>query len=191
MLLNWLIRVVVADHTHVVSTCVDAYGDNQRWPSWQSQNASFIVAFVVTYPLLYGAGMPIYYSLLLFLFYFAVIAGDEMLNYHTQSQIVGAVLIGVAFALLCQLAIRAIVPYFPWILAVPQVNALGYVDTMCAWGTGPIDPHIDTPLGRQPLETQLYSVLLGSGTPNNDATTKFNFDMDTLGDARSGEEKES
>jgi hypothetical protein len=175
-LLNWVLRKAVADHTRVVATCTDAYGDDTRWPSWQTQNASFLVAFVVTYPLLYNAGMPVYYSFLLFLFYFAVVAGDEMLNYHTRSQIIGGVLVGVVFAFLWQMVIRAIVPHFPYIMSYPQVNALGYVDTLCMPDKDFVE---EVPAPRDSVVT----VLVGG---------KFDYDMKSMASTASdGEAKES
>jgi hypothetical protein len=175
--LNWLLRVVVADRTHVVATCTDAYGDTQRWPSWQTQNGAFIVTFVATYPLLYAAGMPIYYAYFVFIFYFAVIAGDDMLNYHTHSQIIGAVLVGVSSGFVCQLIIRMLVPYFPWILAYPQINALGYVDTWCA----PVLTLDEPAKPPEPLEEPLMTVLTGG---------KFNYELKKH-DSDSGGTKDS
>ena len=173
--INTLIRYIINDETHVTATCIDVYGDTSRWPSWPTQNVTFVVAFIITYPLLYNADMPFYYAILLFLFYFGVVAGDEMLNYHTRSQIAGGAIVGAVTAFLWQLFIRALVPYFPAILRVPQVNMLGYVDTLCQPGPSTM-----------PFMEMIFSSARATSTTTTEPKS-FDFDIRGVGDVENSD----
>lgn len=134
--LNWAtniaVRAAVGDLTFVVPTCVDAYALSGNWPSYQSQEAAFIVTFLFTYCLIYRARFHIASAFLLTLFFTSVVAADKLLNYHTTSQIVGGVVIGSVLAVLYQIVLRLFVlPLSPQLLSFRIARYLEYRETLC------------------------------------------------------------
>ncbi len=131
--LNLLTRAIVHDQTLVVPTCVDVYNTSGNWPSYQSQEASFIVAFIASYCVTYRVRAHPLSFFLLMAYFVAVVAGDLLLNYHTKSQIVGAVVEGALFGELLHLYLRvAVLPYAPWLLSTQLARYMQYQETLCA-----------------------------------------------------------
>lgn len=131
--LNFIIRAVVHDQTLVVPTCIDVYNFAGNWPSYQAQAATFITVFIGSYCIIYRVRPHWLAYFLLMLFFAATIASDFMLNYHTKSQITGAVIIFSVFALLFQIFLRfLILPYSPEILQTRLATYLEYRETLCA-----------------------------------------------------------
>jgi membrane-associated phospholipid phosphatase len=132
-LLNVLLRVLVHDERRASPLCFDVYNTSGNWPSYQTQDSTFIVVFLCTYAVLYRARVdPIAVALLL-ICYAGIVAGDLLLNYHTGSQVAGAVGAGTLCALAWQFVIRfALLPYVPWLLRLPVVAYFEYTDAMIA-----------------------------------------------------------
>jgi hypothetical protein len=131
---NLLLRVWVADRTRASPDCFDVYDvDGSNWPSYQTQDATFITVFLGTYAVLYRARCDIFAVAIMILAYGGIVAGDLLLNYHTESQIAGAVAAGLVVAVAWQIFIRfAVLPYVPWLLRLPFVAYFEYTDALIA-----------------------------------------------------------
>lgn len=130
IIVNSLLRLIVNDQTLASPLCVDNYWLG-AWPSFQSQDTTFLVVTALTYPLLFKARMGFIHQFGILLLYFAVIGGDSMLNYHTTSQIAAGVIAGAVVAIVFQMAAFFASTYFKSLLRYQPFVWLGYVDTMC------------------------------------------------------------
>lgn len=132
--LNIVLRVIVGDKTLVVATCVDAFSVGGNWPSFQTQEAAFVTAFIASYAIMYRTRPHLFGSFVLMLFYAAVVAGDLVLNYHTSVQIIGSAAVGCVFGgLICPLVLRFFVlPLAPDLLSFRLVKYLEYRETLCS-----------------------------------------------------------
>lgn len=130
IIVNSLLRFVVNDQTLVSPLCVDNHWFG-AWPSFQSQDTTFLVVTALTYPLLFKARMGFQHHFGILLLHFAVIGGDSMLNYHTTSQITAGVITGTVVAIVFQITVFFTSPYFKRLMCYQPFVWLGYVDTMC------------------------------------------------------------
>jgi hypothetical protein len=132
--INLLLRIWVPDDTLASPECFDVYDvDGSNWPSYQTQDATFIVVFLGTYAVLYCARCDVFAAGIMLIAYAGVVAGDLLLNYHTESQVAGGVAAGLVVAVGWQMFIRfGILPYVPWLLRLPLVAYFEYTDALIA-----------------------------------------------------------
>ena len=132
MLINIIARAIIADTTRASPLCVDTYELAGNWPSYQSQEAAFLTTFLLTYAVVYRARFHALSAVCLLAFFAAVVAADLLLNYHTFSQVVGAVMLGAAHGLEWQVVFRFMMyPHVRTILKWNVAQYFEYQDTLC------------------------------------------------------------